>query len=380
MPVRIDELLLKEKRIRPDQLQQALVHQKANGGKLGFNLVKLGFIKDEEITGLLSKQYGVPSINLAQFDIDASAIKLIPAGDRAEVPGRSAEPRRRDAHDRDDRSDRCLRDGRHQVHDRLQRRAGRRLRDRRRRRDSEVLPDGCLGRRRRRQTGRTGAATHRAGPARSKWRARDFEEMQATLDDAAAVEVLEDARGDRRRRAGQAERRRAGRPPDQRRADVGDSEGRERHSHRAVREGAARPLPHRRDSLQHHEPAAEAARRDLVAHQDHGEARYRGEAPAAGRPHQDPVQRKRRREGNRFPRLGAADAVRRKNRDAPARQGQADARHDAPRLRARVAGQVRDGDPASVGHGAGDRADRQRQDQHALLGDLQAQHASKPTS
>ena len=38
----------------------------------------MGFIKDEEITGLLSKQYGVPSINLAQFDIDAAVIKLIP--------------------------------------------------------------------------------------------------------------------------------------------------------------------------------------------------------------------------------------------------------------------------------------------------------------
>jgi type IV pilus assembly protein PilB len=79
MPVRIGELLLKEKRITPDQLQQALNHQKASGGKLGFNLVKMGFVKDEEITALLSKQYGVPSINLAQFDIDAAVIKLIPA-------------------------------------------------------------------------------------------------------------------------------------------------------------------------------------------------------------------------------------------------------------------------------------------------------------
>src|SRR5262245_31238856 len=79
MPVRIGELLLKEKRITPDQLQQALNHQKANGGKLGFNLVKMGFVKDEEITALLSKQYGVPSINLTQFDIDAAVIKLIPA-------------------------------------------------------------------------------------------------------------------------------------------------------------------------------------------------------------------------------------------------------------------------------------------------------------
>src|SRR5216684_2507936 len=79
MPVRIGELLLKEKRISPDQLQQALNHQKANGGKLGHNLVKMGLVKDEEITALLSRQYGVPSINLAQFEIDPGVIKLIPA-------------------------------------------------------------------------------------------------------------------------------------------------------------------------------------------------------------------------------------------------------------------------------------------------------------
>ncbi|MGE0703109.1 MAG: type IV-A pilus assembly ATPase PilB [Vicinamibacterales bacterium] len=79
MAVRIGELLLKEKRITPDQLQQALNHQKANGGKLGHNLIKLGLVKDEEITALLSKQYGVPSINLSQFEIDPSVVKLIPA-------------------------------------------------------------------------------------------------------------------------------------------------------------------------------------------------------------------------------------------------------------------------------------------------------------
>jgi type IV pilus assembly protein PilB len=79
MPVRIGELLLKEKRITPDQLQQALNHQKTNGGKLGHNLVSLGLVKDEEITALLSRQYGVPSINLTQFEIDPTVIKLIPA-------------------------------------------------------------------------------------------------------------------------------------------------------------------------------------------------------------------------------------------------------------------------------------------------------------
>ena len=83
MPVRIGELLLKEKRITPAQLQEALTYQKTNGGKLGFNLVKLGYVKDEEITGLLSKQYGVPSINLTQYDIDPSVVKLVP-GDTAQ--------------------------------------------------------------------------------------------------------------------------------------------------------------------------------------------------------------------------------------------------------------------------------------------------------
>src|SRR5215212_12190365 len=79
MAVRIGELLLKEERITPEQLQEALNYQRQNGGKLGFNLIKLGYVKDEEITALLSKQYGVPSIALGQFEIDPGVIKLVPA-------------------------------------------------------------------------------------------------------------------------------------------------------------------------------------------------------------------------------------------------------------------------------------------------------------
>ncbi len=79
MPIKLGELLVKESLISPQQLQEALTYQKQHGGKLGFNLVKLGFIKDEEITQLLSRQYGVPSINLARFEIDPSVIKLVPA-------------------------------------------------------------------------------------------------------------------------------------------------------------------------------------------------------------------------------------------------------------------------------------------------------------
>src|SRR5262249_50804818 len=83
MAGRIGELLLKEKRITAEQLQEALKYQHQHGGKLGFNLIKLGYVKDEEITALLSKQYGVPSIALGQFEIDPGVIKLVP-GDTAQ--------------------------------------------------------------------------------------------------------------------------------------------------------------------------------------------------------------------------------------------------------------------------------------------------------
>jgi len=79
MAVRIGELLLKEKRITPEQLQEALNYQRQHGGKLGFNLIKLGYVKDDEITALLSKQYGVPSIALGQFDVDHAVVKLVPS-------------------------------------------------------------------------------------------------------------------------------------------------------------------------------------------------------------------------------------------------------------------------------------------------------------
>jgi len=78
MPVKIGEMLSKEGLITPQQLQEALTYQKQNGVKLGRALVNLGFVKDDEITGLLSRQYGVPSINLATFDIDPTVLKVLP--------------------------------------------------------------------------------------------------------------------------------------------------------------------------------------------------------------------------------------------------------------------------------------------------------------
>jgi type IV pilus assembly protein PilB len=79
MPVKLGELLLKENMVTPQQLQEALGHQKVHGGKLGKAFVTLGYVRDEEITSLLSRQYGVPSINLDHFEVDPTIIKVIPA-------------------------------------------------------------------------------------------------------------------------------------------------------------------------------------------------------------------------------------------------------------------------------------------------------------
>jgi type IV pilus assembly protein PilB len=78
MSVRLGELLTKASLISQDQLKEALRVQKETGGKLGETLIKLGFVSEEDITECLSQQFGVPSINLQHFEIDAGVIKLIP--------------------------------------------------------------------------------------------------------------------------------------------------------------------------------------------------------------------------------------------------------------------------------------------------------------
>ena len=75
---RLGEMLIRESLITPEQLEQALDHQRQNGGRLGSSLVKLGFLSSDGITSVLSRQYGIPSINLESFEADPSVIRLIP--------------------------------------------------------------------------------------------------------------------------------------------------------------------------------------------------------------------------------------------------------------------------------------------------------------
>jgi len=77
MSAKLGEILVRESLISSQQLREALEYQRTNGGRLGSNLVTLGIISDDVITAVLSRQYGVPSINLELFQIEEETIGLI---------------------------------------------------------------------------------------------------------------------------------------------------------------------------------------------------------------------------------------------------------------------------------------------------------------
>ena len=78
MPEKLGELLIRNSAISNQQLAKALEDQKASGGRLGESLIKLGFIKELDLVCFLSKQYGMPSVNLTEIVIPPEVIKIIP--------------------------------------------------------------------------------------------------------------------------------------------------------------------------------------------------------------------------------------------------------------------------------------------------------------
>jgi type IV pilus assembly protein PilB len=78
MAAKLGQLLLASNIISEEQLNEALTLQRRGGGRLGTNLVKLGHITEEKLVTFLSRQYGVPSVNLSDFKVDQSVLKLVP--------------------------------------------------------------------------------------------------------------------------------------------------------------------------------------------------------------------------------------------------------------------------------------------------------------
>jgi len=76
---RIGDLLVREGMITKEQLEKALQEQKTSGTRVGYNLVKLGFIPELELTKVLARQYKMPAVDLSKFEVDPRIVKLVPA-------------------------------------------------------------------------------------------------------------------------------------------------------------------------------------------------------------------------------------------------------------------------------------------------------------
>ena len=79
MAERLGELLIKRNFITPEQLKKASEEQKVKGGRLESNLVRLGYIKEDELLSFLSAQYRVPSVKISKMEINPNVIKLVPS-------------------------------------------------------------------------------------------------------------------------------------------------------------------------------------------------------------------------------------------------------------------------------------------------------------
>ena len=84
MAAKLGQILITSNIISEEQLKQALNLQKKEGGRLGTNLAKLGYITEEKLVSFLSKQFGVPAINLTDYSIDPSG-QTGPPGNGPEI-------------------------------------------------------------------------------------------------------------------------------------------------------------------------------------------------------------------------------------------------------------------------------------------------------
>jgi type IV pilus assembly protein PilB len=75
---RLGELLLRDQLISSAQLELAQEASRKSGERIGHSLVKLGALQEEELTHFLSRQYGVPAINLSEFEVEPAVIALVP--------------------------------------------------------------------------------------------------------------------------------------------------------------------------------------------------------------------------------------------------------------------------------------------------------------
>jgi len=81
MTIKLGEMLIKAGSLAPDQLEEALKYQVIFGGKLGTNLIEMGYIDEENLAKVLSDKLGVPYVPADRLNsISPEVIKVIPKG------------------------------------------------------------------------------------------------------------------------------------------------------------------------------------------------------------------------------------------------------------------------------------------------------------
>ncbi len=75
---RLGEHLVAAGVITPATLQQGLKRQNQSGGKLGSNLIEMGFIAMDDLLEYLSEKFGVPGVNLFALNITTDVLRHVP--------------------------------------------------------------------------------------------------------------------------------------------------------------------------------------------------------------------------------------------------------------------------------------------------------------
>jgi twitching motility protein PilT len=75
---KLGEILVKYGIITQNMLKNALRRQSQVGGQIGSVLIEMGYVSTDTLLEFLSKQFGVPSINLFKVDIPAKILQAMP--------------------------------------------------------------------------------------------------------------------------------------------------------------------------------------------------------------------------------------------------------------------------------------------------------------
>lgn len=76
--VRLDQILLRRGLVNEDQIKQALMRQRSQGGRLGSHLFYYRFLSEEQLVNALSEQLGVPGVALSEMAVPVEVLQKVP--------------------------------------------------------------------------------------------------------------------------------------------------------------------------------------------------------------------------------------------------------------------------------------------------------------